>query len=357
MLNNRAARSKTCRVYDSNPTAAAFGVLLQSFEGLTELYVARVRLESEHMRLIVGLLLYGTTLVRLELCSANLRPEHARLLAEALQHNTVLTALDLSDNQLGPDGTRALADALQVNTVLTALNLGSNELRLEGVDAIAEVLQQNTTLTKLRLHRNGLGTEGACALAAVLQQNTVLTTLDLDDNRLELDSAHALAEVLQHNTVLTALHLRGNTFSPGHRWGQYWPDGPRIIVDALQHNTTLTTFHFRPPGRRSGLSWRIRRRMLHNKSRAAWISWDGGLQRACIVSLFKQWHDMMTEEKTAFKINACQLPYLIRSRAAQQAECIAQIGLFEDEECNSPQQMVVDSGLGITATETACFFG
>jgi hypothetical protein len=61
-------------------------------------------------------------------------------------------------------------------------------------------------------------------------------------------------------------------------------------------------------------------------------------------------------EKTSFKNNACQLPYLVRLRAVKQTELITQIGLFEDTRQNSPHQIGADAGLGVTATETAGFF-
>jgi hypothetical protein len=66
---------------------------------------------------------------------------------------------------------------------------------------------------------------------------------------------------------------------------------------------------------------------------------------------------MATEEKTAFKSNARQLLYLIRSRAAKQTKRITQIRLFEDARWNSSKQIGVDSGLSVTVTEVASFFG
>jgi Leucine Rich repeat len=196
---------------------------------------------------------------------------------------------------------------------------------------------------------NGLGLEGVCTLAAMLQHNTVLTNLNIGNNHLGPKSARVLIEALQHNTVLTTLNLSSNDLGP---------EGAFALAKVIQHNTVLTSFDLsrifsldeRPPKR-------FRSILRHNKWRAAWISRDGGLQRACIVSLVKQWPGMTIEEKTAFKNNARQLPYLIRSRAVKESEHITQIGLFRDERWNSPQQIGVDSGLDVTATESASFFG
>jgi hypothetical protein len=183
----------------------------------------------------------------------------------------------------------------------------------------------------------------------LLQHNTVLTMLSLNSNSLGPDSALALVKVIQHNTVLTSLYLGMNQFGQEEKGA---------LAEALQHNTSLTTLDL---SRFFSIDERLKKRIQsgvhHNKWRAAWISRDGGLQRVCMVSLFKQWPGMTVEEKTAFKNNARQLPHLIRSRAVKESEHITQIGLFRDESWNSPQQIGVDSGLDVTATESASFFG
>jgi hypothetical protein len=139
-------------------------------------------------------------------------------------------------------------------------------------------------------------------------------------------------------------------------WNDCGPEGAKAFAAAMQHNTSLTTLNLSPVESEC-VAKRIEDRIHYNERCALWISQDGGLQRACIVSIFKQWGGMTAEEKTVFKNNASQLPYLIRSRAAKETERITQIGLFKDERWNSPQQIGVDSGLGVAATESAGFFG
>jgi Ran GTPase-activating protein (RanGAP) involved in mRNA processing and transport len=69
-----SALSKTFKSSDTFPTAAAFNEALQSIPRLTVIDLARVSLESEHVKFIADFLLHSTTLVALKLRGNQLSP-------------------------------------------------------------------------------------------------------------------------------------------------------------------------------------------------------------------------------------------------------------------------------------------
>ena len=248
----------------AEPRGAAylFGVLSRNTTALTDLNLARNKIDDSVAESLSRALSVNTTLTYLNLSGNEIGASGAIYLSGALSENTTLTDLNLSDNEIDTFGATSLFQVLTRNTTLTHLNLSENEIgnpyvlsffenlsdnttltyvrlthlnlsdnNIDNPGALSWLFSRNTTLTHLNLSHNSINDYGVCLLFQTLAVNTTLTHLNLSHNSIDNFSASYLFEALSRNTTLTHLNLSHSSID---NFSAY------LLFEALSTNTALT---------------------------------------------------------------------------------------------------------------------
>jgi len=128
-----------------------------------------------------------------------------------------LKILYLNKINLGDEGIRILANALTENDTLECLEIANNNISHVGAQCLELALEDNNTLQKIILAHNNMGNEGAGCISSSLISNRSLNVVDLSHNNIDNEGAEAMAESLSisGNNTLRELKLTGNDISKG----------------------------------------------------------------------------------------------------------------------------------------------
>jgi hypothetical protein len=153
----------------------------------------------------LGLLFRTGSITDLYLSRLGLADEHLKVIAQALGENKSLRSLDLFGNQIENTHIVQIADALATNTSLEALVLPcpSTDLSVEACSAISQALQTNKSLHTFNLPRSNLSDEGIVQLAQGLTVNTTLKKIEVGVSKTVGDQGlNALTAMLENNYEL-----------------------------------------------------------------------------------------------------------------------------------------------------------
>ena len=121
--------------------------------------------------IILGQLLEGSHLTRLNLAKNSLGDEGCAAIARPLPGNGALHRLVLSENSIGDGGAAALADALVSNRHLKDLDLYGNQITKVGAQSLARLLRYTHHLESLLLGSNQIGDSGVRILCNGCKRN------------------------------------------------------------------------------------------------------------------------------------------------------------------------------------------
>ena len=129
-----------------------------------------------------------------------------------------LKILYLNKINLGDEGIRILANALTENDTLKCLEIANNNISHVGAQCLEHALEDNNTLQKVTLAHNDIGNEGAGCISSSLINNRSLNVLDLSHNNIGNEGAKAMVESLSiRSNALRELKLTGNDISNGDK--------------------------------------------------------------------------------------------------------------------------------------------
>lgn len=203
------------------------------------------------------LVIFGATLMSLNLSNCQMSANGAKTLGLTLQDNATLQKLWVNSNPLGPEGTRHICLALRHHPTLLSLNISgvhmtrgewlrNNEfdhpvfdLDFRGVDAVSDLLMANTVLTRLNLAKNNLRADGLELLTPSLRGHPSMRSLSVALNAPPPAAMIHVARVLRSNEFLFKLDLRGTALETR---------GAKLLCEGLRANWTVQTLNLRNCG-------------------------------------------------------------------------------------------------------------
>ena len=261
---------------------------LKMWANIRELHIYCLRLRSEEVNFLCGVLIQLKSLQCLDLSGVRIYNDGAVALAEALKDHTSLTLLDISRNDITSVGMMAFAPVIRANNIqhldiannscndlalaivecgesLQSLNIGNViwnplELRvgfniiwietiLNGLfkmknlvdldiscwkigllELLAKSLACCSQLMKLNISHNAICSEGIVSLSKKLLCHNLLE-LNLSINNMTPDAVPAIALVMENCCHLRQLDLSCNAIGI---------DGAALLVAAWKHKTLLT---------------------------------------------------------------------------------------------------------------------
>lgn len=145
-----------------------------------------------------------------------------------------ITALDLScsgnDPKLGDDGLIAIANAVTINSSLRKLDLDNNGIRHKGMSVIADVMKNKETITSLNLNNNPIGYGGIKQLFDSFIYNKTLRSLHLKSTDIGAQGVQYIGNKLMHCHSIEHLDLGNNAITD---------EGIRYVSADLDVNTVL----------------------------------------------------------------------------------------------------------------------
>ena len=148
LLGSEAAAIKP----DNTVPGEALAHLVAQTPQLCELYLNRLTLDVNDLKVVAAAVSNASSLTTLSLTNVGLTDEACNELANAIATNSNLVTIDLSCNKLTDEGCTLLTSALVSNNHVKLLRLWGNvKISNTGFDALASMLQHNCVLERLPL--------------------------------------------------------------------------------------------------------------------------------------------------------------------------------------------------------------
>jgi len=216
-------------VFAEAPFSGAALALLTCSPTLSDLYLSRLGLQSEHYAVIALGLLSNYNLKALDMFGNNIDNDQVSLVCGALERNKSLETIVLPcpGDDLSVSSCAAISRVLKENKTLVRFNLPRSVLCDDGLQHIAQGLIVNTTLKKIEVGvKKGLGTKGQQALSKMLEKNFEL-------ERLVLSSAEkSVKDKVEYYMRLNEVG-RGALLRDGKATREQWVEMLISVVDDL----------------------------------------------------------------------------------------------------------------------------
>jgi len=160
---------------------------------------------------IADMLMFNTTLTKLDILNNEIGDEGMCEIAESLRHNSSITYLSISATQFGDEGAKGIARMLSDNSSISSLYMNFNRIGDDGMFELAQVLQKHSSVKVFSVSSNLFSYKGVVSIAMIISKNSHIEKLDLSYNGIGVFCATVIANALKSNSHLSEIHMEGNS--------------------------------------------------------------------------------------------------------------------------------------------------